>query len=208
MSRNRWHPAKVICDTDFADDIVPLSNILEQAQLLLSRAETFAKQIGLQIHNSKTEYIKFSGGEGDLKALNGESLKNVDDFFYPGSWIDRSSKDVNALHKLDTLWKSELPGCVWRLDFFQGNGWNGPPVWIDGLNTDTVFTQKVRRDIQMLRVVKNVTWLERITNEVPCAEIPRVSITVRDRRLRLSGHCWRSKNEVVSDLVFVGKGAL
>ena len=50
--RNRQHPAKVICDTDFADDIALLSNTLEQALLLLSLAETSAKQSGLHIHNS------------------------------------------------------------------------------------------------------------------------------------------------------------
>ena len=62
--------------------------------------------------------MKFKQGEGDLKALQDESLKNVDDFFYLGSWSDCCSKDVNvrigkawsALHKLDTIWKSELPG--------------------------------------------------------------------------------------------------
>ena len=56
-SRSRWHPAKVICDIDFADDIALLSNTLEQAQLLLSRVESSAKKIGLHINNSKTEYI-------------------------------------------------------------------------------------------------------------------------------------------------------
>ena len=58
------------------------SNTLEQSLLLLSRVETSAKQTGLHLNNSKTEYIKFKQGEGDLKALNGESLKNVDEFFY------------------------------------------------------------------------------------------------------------------------------
>ena len=60
----------------------------------------------------------FNQGEGDLKALNDEPLKNVDDFLYVGWWIDCCSKGVNvrigkvwsALHKLDTIWKSELSG--------------------------------------------------------------------------------------------------
>ena len=82
MSRSRRHPAKVICDTDFTDDIALLSNTLERAQLLMSRVETSVKQSGLHINNSKTEYIKFSQDEGNLKALNGESIKNVDDFLY------------------------------------------------------------------------------------------------------------------------------
>ena len=33
------------------------------------------------------------------------------------------------------------------------------------------------------------------------AGLPRVSTIIRERRLRFSGHCWRSRNEVVSDLV-------
>ena len=115
-SRSRRHPAKVICDIDFADDIALLSNTLEQAQLLLSHVEISAKQIGLHKNNSKTEYIKFNLGEGDLTALNRESLKNVDSFLYLGSWIDCCSKDVNVrkgkawstLHKLETIWKPEL----------------------------------------------------------------------------------------------------
>ena len=50
----------------------------------------------------------------------------------------------------------------------------------------------------MLRVVKNVTWRQRIASEVLYAGLPVISTTVS---LRFSGHCWRSKNEVVSDLV-------
>ena len=33
------------------------------------------------------------------------------------------------------------------------------------------------------------------------AGLPRISTTIRERRHRFSGHCWRSKNEVVSNLV-------
>ena len=53
----------------------------------------------------------------------------------------------------------------------------------------------------MLRVVKNVTWRQHITNEVLYAGLPRTSATIRERRVKFSGHCWRSKNEVASDLI-------
>ena len=72
-SQSRRHPAKIIFDRDFADDIGLSSNTLEQAQLLMSWAATSAQQIGLHLSNSKTEYIKFTQGEGDLEVLNGES---------------------------------------------------------------------------------------------------------------------------------------
>ena len=38
-------------------------------------------------------------------------------------------------------------------------------------------------------------------NEVLYAGLPRISITIRERRLRFSGHCWRSRDKVVSDLL-------
>ena len=37
--------------------------------------------------------------------------------------------------------------------------------------------------------------------QVLYAGLPRISTTIRERCLRYSSHCWRSKNEVVSDLV-------
>ena len=54
---------------------------------------------------------------------------------------------------------------------------------------------------KMLRAVKNLTWQKHITSEVLSAGLPRISTTMKERSLRFSGHCWRSKNEVVSVLV-------
>ena len=54
---------------------------------------------------------------------------------------------------------------------------------------------------KVLRVVKNVTWRQRIPNEVLCAGLPMISTSVREMCLWFSSHCWRSKNEVVSDLI-------
>ena len=66
--------------------------------------------------------------------------------------------------------------------------------------TQSVDKKLKRAYTKILRVVKNVTWQNRITNEVLYAELPRISTTVRERCLRFSCHCWRSKNDV-SDLV-------
>ena len=54
---------------------------------------------------------------------------------------------------------------------------------------------------KMPRVMKNVTWWQRITNGVLYAGLPRISTTVRERRLRFNGHSWRSKYEVVRNFV-------
>ena len=86
---------------------------------------------------------------------------------------------------------------------FQSKGWNDPPIWIDGLDIDTVSRKKQldKAYTKMLRVVKNVAWRQPITIEVLYARLTWISTTIRERRLRFSGHCWRSKNEVISDLV-------
>ena len=54
---------------------------------------------------------------------------------------------------------------------------------------------------KMLSAVTNVTWQKHIANDVLYAGLARISTTIRERLLSFKGHCWRSKNEVVSDLV-------
>ena len=210
--RSRRHPPKTICDTDFADNAALLSRTLEQAQLLVSRGETSAKQNRLHITNSQTEYAKFNQGEGDPKVLNDQSLKNVGDFLYLESWIDCCSKDVNVRigkawcvhHKLDKIWKSELSGGL-KIGFFRAT----VETILQYRSTAWTLTQSLVKKLdgaytKMLRVVKNVTWPKRITNEVLYIGLPRISTTLRERSLRSSGYCWRSKNEVLTDLVLLG----
>ena len=45
--RGRRHPEICICDLDFADDIVLISNEIHQAQLLLCQVELECKKVGL-----------------------------------------------------------------------------------------------------------------------------------------------------------------
>ena len=41
-----------------------------------------------------------------------------------------------------------------------------------------------------------------VTNEALFGDLPPIFNTITERRVRFSGHCWRSKNEVVSQLLF------
>ena len=115
-ARSKRYPTITISDTDFADDLALLSNTLEQAQLLLQKLESAAKQIGLHINESKTEYMSFNQPEGVLNTIEGTKLKQVNDFLYLGSWINSCEKDINvrigkawaAMDKMDKVWKSNL----------------------------------------------------------------------------------------------------
>ena len=155
----------------------------------------------IQLYRQTLENIMFNQGEGNIKVLNIETLKNVDDLLYLGLWIDCCSKDVNvrirnawsALHKLDTDGKSELSNGL-KLGFFRATV---ETVLLDG-STAWTLTQSLDKKLddaytKMLRVVKNATWRQCIINEVLYAGLPRISTTIRERRLRFSGHCW-SKN--------------
>ena len=53
----------------------------------------------------------------------------------------------------------------------------------------------------MLRVVFNVTWRDRVRNEVLYGDLPRITIKIRKRRLRVAGHCVRHPELAASNLV-------
>ena len=54
---------------------------------------------------------------------------------------------------------------------------------------------------RMLRAVTNTSWRDHLTNEQLYGDIQKISKSIRMQRLRFTGHCWRSKDEVASDLV-------
>ena len=54
---------------------------------------------------------------------------------------------------------------------------------------------------RMLRAVLNVSWKSHPTKAPLYGPLPPVSHTIRERRTTFAGHCWRSKDELVSDLL-------
>ncbi len=59
---------------------------------------------------------------------------------------------------------------------------------------DGVFTRMIRRTL-------GLTWEDKVTNANLYRNSPTLSSELRQRRLRFAGHCWRSKNEISSDLL-------
>nr|XP_039261658.1 uncharacterized protein LOC120337827 [Styela clava] len=95
-ARSRRHPAKVICDADFADDLALMTNNLNQAQILLTGLGQAARQIGQHINGSKTEYMLFNQDNGELNTIGGDVLNQVEDFRYLGGWVNTCSKDIST----------------------------------------------------------------------------------------------------------------
>ena len=53
----------------------------------------------------------------------------------------------------------------------------------------------------MLRVIWNKSWKQYPTKQQLYAHLPPISKTIQIRRTRHTGHSWRSKNELISDVL-------
>ena len=53
----------------------------------------------------------------------------------------------------------------------------------------------------MLRAILNRSWQQHPTRRQLYGHLPPITKTIQARRTRHAGHCWRSKDEIVSDVL-------
>ena len=198
-----------ITDTGYADDLCLLSDTLAQAQELLGKLEAAAYEVGLVMNERKTEYMCFNQTGSNLKSHTGKELKEVDDFLYLGSWVNTTERDLSvriakawaASSKLDKIWKSSLSREL-KVQFFRATV---ESVLLYGAECWTLTKQQQKKldgcYTRLLRASLNVSWKQKLTNKDLYGNIPPVSQTVRDRRLRFAGHCCRAKDECISKVL-------
>ena len=206
-------PKKIVTDVtdvDFADDLAITADYLTDATFLLHEIETAASEIGLYINSSKTEFICYNQSHtGFIPSKNNGIVKAVEDFVYLGSNIASTKRDVEvrlgkawtAIRKLDKIWKSNLPEQLKRR-FFRSSV---EPVLLYGSSAWTL-TASLEKSIdgsytRMLRAALNIPWQQHPTKRRLYGNLSPISSTIREQRLRFAGHCWRSKTELVSDLL-------
>ena len=62
---------------------------------MLTRVDKSAKQVGLSMNTGNTEYMSYNTNQQfEIKTIDGSNLKSVEDFKYPGAWIDSNEKDL------------------------------------------------------------------------------------------------------------------
>ena len=208
-AQGKRYPAKMICDTDFADDLALISNTLEQAQLFLLKVELISAKVGLNLNEDKTKYISFNSPEGQIVSLSGCCIEELDDFLYLGSWVVSSRKDINvrigkawsALSKMEKIWKSDLKKEL-KISLFRATV---ESILLYGSSSWTMTKDMEKRldgtYTRLLRVVLNVSWKDHLTNKELYGKIPKISDIIRERRTKFSGHCFRSKMEVINQLI-------
>ena len=147
--------------------------------------------------------------KGDISTLDGTSLKMVDKFTYLGSSVSSTEKDIDtrlmkawtAIDRLSIIWKSNLTDKMKR-SFFQAAIVS---ILLYGCTTWTL-TKRLEKKLdgnytRMLRAILNKSWQQHPTRRQLYDHLPPITKTIQARWTRHAGHCWRSKDEIVSDVL-------
>ena len=59
----------------------------------------------------------------------------------------------------------------------------------------------ILQNIQMLRAILNKFWRQHPTRHQLYGQLPPITKTIQFRRTRHAGHCWRSKDVLISDVL-------
>ena len=206
--RSRRYPAKTITDADYANDMALLANKLNQAEILPHSLERAASGSGLHVNAHKTKYLCYNQ-TGDISTWDGTSLKLVDTFTYLGSSVSSTEKDIDtrltkawtAIDKLSIIWKSDLTDKM-KHSFFQAAVVS---ILLYGCTTWTL-TKRLKKKLdgnytRMLRAILNKSWKQHPTRHQLYGHLPPITKTIQVRRTRHAGYCWRSKDELISDVL-------
>ena len=160
------------------------------------------------VNAHKTEYM-FYNQTGNITTLDGASPKLVDKFTYLGSSVSSTENDIDtrltkawtAIDRLSIIWKPDLTDKMKR-SFFQAAVVS---ILLYGCTTWTL-TKRLERKLdgnytRMLRAILNKSWRQHPTRHQLYGHLPPITKTIQVRRTRHAVHCWRSKDELLSDVV-------
>ena len=212
IQRRQSRRIKPVCisDLDFADDIALISEQVKQAQALLDRVETAAAAIGLMANPKKTKVMTFNcPSKIDIKTSDGSILEEVDDFTYLGSLVSSSRADIAkriglawaAHNKMSRIWRSTLSRKT-KTQMFRSTVESvflyGSAAWT---LTETLAKRIDGCFTRLLRSALGFTWRDHVNNKELYAEVPKATDTIKQKRLKLAGHCYRHPEEAESNLV-------
>ena len=131
---------------------------------------------------------------GDISTLEGTSLKLVDKFTYLGSSVSSTEKDIDmrltkawtAIDKLPIIWKSDLTDKMKR-NFFQAAFVS---ILLYGCTTWTL-TKRLEKKLDGNYPTKHQLY----------GHLPPITTTIQVRRTRHAGHCWRSREALINDVL-------
>ena len=141
--------------------------------------------------------------------LNGSTLKLVDKFTYLGSSVTSTETGINTrqakvwttIDSLSVIWKSDLTDKMKRSFFSSAI----VSILLYGCTTWTL-TKRMEKKLdgdytRMLRTILNKSWRQHPTKQQLYGHLPPITKTIKIRRTRHAGHCWRSRDELISDVL-------
>ena len=137
---------------------------------------------------NKDEVEKFTYLESSVASTE----KNID---------TRLTKAWTAINRLSIIWKSDLTDKMKR-SFFQAAVTS---ILLYGCTT-WMLTKRLEKKLdgnytRMLRAIVNKSWRQHSTKHQLYGHLPPITKTIQVRRTRHAGHCWRSRDELISDVL-------
>ena len=146
---------------------------------------------------------------GDISTLDGTPLKLVDKFTYLGSSVASTEKDIDtrltkawtAINRLSIIWKSDLTDKM-KCSFFKAAV---ASILLYGCTTWTL-TKRLEKKLdgnytRMPRAILNKSWRQHPIRHQLYGYLPPITKTIQVRRTRHAGHCWRSRDEPIRDVL-------
>ena len=141
--------------------------------------------------------------------LYGRSLKLVNKFTYLGSSVSSTETDIDtrlakawtAINSLSVIWKSELTYKM-KHSFFQAAVVS---ILLNGCTTWTL-TKRMEKKLdgnytRMLQAILHKSWRQHSTKHQLYGHLPPITKTIKVRRTWHAGHCWRSRDELIGDVL-------
>ena len=126
-------------------------------------------------------------------------------YTYLGSSVQSTEKDIDtrlrkawtAIDRLSIIWKSNL-----KRSFFQEAVMS---ILLYGCTTWTL-TKWLEKKLdgnytRMLQAILNKSWQQHPTRHQLYGHLLPITKTIQARRTRHAGHCWRSMDELISDVL-------
>ena len=144
-----------------------------------------------------------------LKSVNQHKFKKLKQSIWTECHIASTEKDINtrltkawtAINRLLIIWKSDLTDKMKR-SFFQAVVTS---ILLYGCTTWTL-TKRLEKKLdsnytRMQRAFLNKSWWQHPTRHQLYGHLPPIMKTIQVRWTRHAGHCWRSRDELISDVI-------
>ena len=167
-----------------------------------------SRRVCLHVNAHKMEYMCYNQ-TGDVSTLDRTTLKLVDKFIYLGSSISSTEKYIDTrltkvwttINRLSIIWKSDLTDKMKR-SFFQAAV---VLILLYGCITWTL-TKWLEKKLdgnytRMLWAILNKSWQQHSTRHQLYGHLPPITKTIQVRWTRHAGHCWRSRDKLISDVL-------